>query len=377
MKKLIFLSYILIIVFIFTGCWDFKQIDNYYIITGLGIDKNEDGEFVVTTRIPVPITGLQTSSTFTTEGRVISRRGNTILNALQKMGNELKKEIFLGHLQVVIISRDIAKSDIERVIDNFSRNPHVQRKLYLLISDKEAKDIIGSVNPLDVAPIPDLANMFDINKTNNFIPVTLDEFIFKYRGIGYAPILPLAKVNNNIIEVNGMGVFHDDNFIGELNGEETRALSLLISPDFTSEYYTVPGGDVNNDEKTYITIRTSNKSSKIKVSLEDSHIKAFLTIKLNARISEYSNIKRNQDIQDLYRMVEKQLERQLLKDLESLIKKSKDYNSDIFGIGKYVRANHMKYWDKINWEEEYANTEFKINIIVNLRSASSTKISID
>ncbi|MTI47568.1 Ger(x)C family spore germination protein [Sporosalibacterium faouarense] len=373
MRKICLLLIFILTIILMIGCWDFKQIDNYYILTGLSIDKGEDNELIVSTRISAPITGLQTSNTFTTEGRVISRKGTTILNALQKMSNELKKEIFLGHLQVIIISKEIAKTDVANIVDSLSRNPNIQRKLYIIVCQEEAKKVMEAVNPLDVAPIPDLVNMFDINKTNNFIPITLDEFIFKYKSSGYDALLPIAKVSNQIIEVNGMAIFHNNSYIGELNGEESRVLSLLIYPKFTTEYYTLSQKDTKNTSD-FVTVKIDNKSSKIKVNLKDNRIETKLYIKLYAQITEYSNTKENQDVQQLYNIVSKQLEERLKIELESLIKKSKEYNTDILGIGKYVRAKYQDYWDTINWEDKYSNTKFSTDINVIIRSSSSTKL---
>jgi len=377
MKKKLTFIIIILNVLLMSSCWDFKQIDNHYILTGLAVDQGEGNELIVSTRIPAPITGLQTSTTFTRHARVVSRKGATVLNALQRMNSEFKKDIYLGHLQVVLIGKKAAQYNLERIVDSFSRNPIIQRKLYLIIFEGEAKEALIPTNELDVAPIPDLANMLDINKTNNFIPVTLDEFIFRYSGAGYDAILPLASLSNDVIQINGMAIFKDKKLVGELNGEETRALSLLISSDFTTEYYTVPGENYNNNSKDIVTVRTKRSGGSIKVFLKEDHIEALLKIKVRARITEYPSIQHGKEEEELYRTIENNVENQIRKNLQSVINKSIEYNSDIMGIGKYVRAKYMPYWDRINWDKEYKNTKFKIDIDVELLSTSSTQINID
>lgn len=372
------LPMVFLLTFLLAGCWDFKQIDNYYILTGLGVDKDsETNELIVTTRVPAPITGLQTSSTFTREGRVISRKGRSILEATQRIGNELKKEIYLGHLQVIIISKEAAETGINNIIDSVSRNPQIQRKLYVMLSEGRAKEVIGAINQLDVAPIQDISNMLDINKTNYYIPVTLDQFLYRYRGVGFDPSLPIISSKNNIVEVSGMGIFKNDKLVGELSGEETRAMSLLISPDFSSEYYTVQKKINDRHLNNLITIETKHVNRNIKVYLKENHIDAHLKIKLIGKIVEYPMWMEEEDDEKVYEIASKHLEEYIKSNLERVIEKSKKYNSDLLGIGKYVRAKHMSYWDEINWDEEYRNTDFKIDIEVVIESSASIKLKLD
>jgi hypothetical protein len=49
-----------------------------------------------------------------------------------------------------------------------------------------------------------------------------------------------------------------------------------------------------------------------------------------------------------------------------IIKKMQEANSDSLGIGRHMSAFHHETWEKINWEEQYPNVNFKAKVNVEI-----------
>ncbi|MFT9493554.1 Ger(x)C family spore germination protein [Anaerosolibacter sp.] len=368
---------IIMIISLLTGCWDFRQIDNTYIVTGIAIEKDPTSENLeVSVKIPIPSPNLNSSMAYTKKASIISRKGNTMFNAIDKMEKEMKKELYLGHLQMVIISEDVAREKIYNILDTLSRNAHLKRSVYIVMSKIRPKEVLAARTDLDISPITDLANMFEINKTNEFIPTTLDEFTSSISGKTSDGMLPIIEMNNEIITASGMAIFKGGKYIGEINGEEIRVLSLLLYPEFTSEYYTVKGLGYNKDPDDLLTIQTKTGSGKIKVTLKDKQIEALLHIKLTGRIAEHTDNHPSMSDEETYMFAAKQLKRLLQSNLESLIHNSKGYNADIMEIGKYVKAKYPDYWNTIDWQETYKQVKFIPKIEVEIKSGTVTMINV-
>ncbi|WP_083273528.1 Ger(x)C family spore germination protein [Geosporobacter ferrireducens] len=375
MRKLVILLIILSIIAL-PGCWDFREIQNHFLIVGIAIDPHSGSEdLMVSARIPVPSSNLQEASTLMQEAKIVTRSGKTVLTALEKMGKELKKKLYIGHLQIVVINEQIAKTHMKNIIDTLSRNPQIQRHVYLLITSGEARNVISASSSLDTAPMTDLRNMFDVNVSNSFIPTTLDNFLLDVESHDADPAIPIITTNNNTISVEGMALFNGFDMVGTINGEETRFLSLLPYQKHTEEYYLVRGQYYNKNPQDVFSIRIANKKSSIKVFLKEGRITAQVHIKLWGVIAEYPERPTGTSDEEIYHFAGKQLEELLEKNGNNLIKKTKKYNTDILRIGKYVRAKYPTYWDQIDWREEYKKVDFDIHIEAVVHSAYTSKLT--
>src|SRR5690606_25546338 len=69
------------------------------------------------------------------------------------LSKRTNKEVFLGHLRVVILNMDIAKNEVDfrSVLNSIENNEFLSRRVILLVSDEPATDIINiapDMNPL-------------------------------------------------------------------------------------------------------------------------------------------------------------------------------------------------------------------------------------
>ena len=111
MKKIIVS---LLILFCLSGCWNYKELNEYSIVTGVAIDKKEDKY-----EVSVLISNAPKSSTDNTSSEsqivVYSADGESIFEALKNVGLISPKELYLNSFSIFVISEEIASEGIDPV----------------------------------------------------------------------------------------------------------------------------------------------------------------------------------------------------------------------------------------------------------------------
>ena len=137
MKKLLIL---LIIPFILSGCYDYNELNDLAIISGIGIDYESD-EYIVTYEILSTKKEGETSASSSTYN--VTSRGKTVVEAFSNNGNLMDKVPYFEHVDVVVISEDIAKNNLKEVGEYIIRTSKLRNESFLAIAtNSSAKDVI-------------------------------------------------------------------------------------------------------------------------------------------------------------------------------------------------------------------------------------------
>ena len=142
----------ILFLFILTGCWNYRELNDLAIATGIAIDKSEDGF-----EVSVLISNARKAQVSTKEGEsqtsVYSENGKTITEALRNINLKFPKEIYIGHLSVIVINEEIAKEGLYPILDYFLREPESSKRFYSIIArDCKAKEVISVLSPLESFP---------------------------------------------------------------------------------------------------------------------------------------------------------------------------------------------------------------------------------
>ena len=129
MKKLALILTILIITITLTGCAGYEELNNLSIVTAVAFDKT-DNEYELSFLIansPKAQTSAKEGEAKTT---VYTGKGKTIAEASKDIEQIVPKQVYLGHINVVVISEDIAKVGFLKIADWLLRNPQTRKKFY-------------------------------------------------------------------------------------------------------------------------------------------------------------------------------------------------------------------------------------------------------
>ncbi len=374
MKKILL---VISLCFILTGCGNYAELDKLAIVTGVAIDKDGD-DYEISYLVANSPKGQTSSKEGEAKTTVYSGTGETIPDAAMIIEQKSPKKIYLGHVNVVIISEEIAKDGFFKVADWLFRNPEARKQFYLLLAkDEKAKNIIKIISPLESFPSQSIATLLESNRDsksasttttyNNFVGYVLEQ--------GADPIVPTITIKGDVKEgsdqsnietteptaylaLGPLAIFKEDKLVGYVKAKESELINL-IQNKIKEIKYTL---NYNDDD---ITIDSYNL--KTKLSLKDEwHVNLNIT-----GTGNIYNINSDIDISDPkeIRKIEKKWNKSLQKSLKKLIKKMQNkYKSDIFGFGNKIYSTYPQKWNQVKdeWNDKYFK-QVKVTINSNLK----------
>ena len=379
MKKLAFILTTFIIAITLTGCGGYEELNNLSIVTAVAFDKTDD-EYELSFLIansPKAQTSAKEGEAKTT---VYEGKGKTIAEASKAIEQIVPKKTYLGHINVVIISEDIAKDGFLKIADWLLRNPQTRKKFYLLqAKDEKAKNILKITSPLESFPSQSIATLIESNAETKSIAtsITYSNFISQILEKGYDPVLPTITIKGDVkkgsneknlettepesyLVLGPLAIFKQDKLKG-FSTEKESSMINIIKNDAKEINYNVK---YQNED---ISIESSKLKSKIEIKDEKN-----VTIKISG-LGDIYHINNKIDIQNYKEInkIEKAWSKQLKNDLLKVIKKIQtEYKADIFGFGNQIYKNNPKKWEKLekNWNNQYfphlnikIETSLKIN----------------
>ena len=374
MKKILIIPLIILL----TGCWNYYELNNLAICTGIAIDKNNN-KYEVT----YLISNAKKNETSSKDGEAgtttYSGTGDTIQEAINDLQIKMPFEPYSGHLVVTIISDTVAKEGIENILDYLARDTESRNFFYILLSkDVQAKNILEIISPLQTFPSQTIASDIETSseKTSLIYKITYNDFIYTLLEQGVNPVLNSVtiignkeegtdskKLSNTIpkatIKIDTLGIFKEDKLLGWATIDESKGINLLS----------------NNVENFYIKTKCENKymmsyveniKTKTDIDLDSNKVK--VNINGKATILEV-NCKLNLEDSNTIDEIEKNIKDELNKIIqESTYLVQKKYNTDVLGYGKLIHKRYPKKWKQIknNWDEIFKNLNIETNIDIEI-----------
>lgn len=389
MKKITFIITFIIITISLTGCAGYEELNNLSIVTAVAFDKTDDNyelSFLIANS-PKAQTSAKEGEAKTT---VYEGKGKTIAEASKNIEQIVPKKIYLGHINVVIISEDIAKDGFLKIADWLLRNPQTRKKFYLLqAKDEKAKNILKIVSPLESFPSQSIATLIESNAETKSIAtsITYSNFISQILEKGYDPVLPTITIKGNVkdgsneknlettepetyLALGPLAIYKKDKLKGFSTEKESWAINVLKNE----------AKEVNYNVKYQnqdISIETSSLKSKIKI-IDINNIE--ITISGKGDIYNINNKINIQNYKEINK-IEKAWSNSLKKDLLKVIKKVQTkYKADIFGFGNLIYKNNPKTWEKLEkeWNSKYfPNLNIKIKTNLKIEATGSLVKTIE
>lgn len=358
MKKIL----IIIFIFILTGCWNYKELNNCAIVTGMAIDCDENNYIVSLLFSNSTKEGKNTS--------MLSGEGETIHEAIKKISLSVPKELYISHLSCIIISDDVAKKGITPVLDYLLREPESNQNFNLIISkDFKAQDILSVITPLSDYPSQNINSTIKVSEKEQarVIKSNFNQFISTLLNPGINPVansITLIDDKKNT-KIDNLAIFKKDRLIDWATTDESIGINMLKGN--VKNLYT----NINiNDTNIVITC------TKYKIKKEYKNNKFIVNIYCEGGIKEIDN-KINIKDKKILDEIEKETIKELKEYTDSAIIKSQNLKDDILGYGNYIYKHNRKSFEKINdWDEYFSKLDIEVNINFKLINVGSTLESI-
>lgn len=388
MKKLIIL---ILLLFGVCGCWNYKELDDYSIITGIAIDKDEDNYEVSVLISNASKSSGESPDSSQSQSFVYSGKGNSIFKALKDISLISPKELYLDHFSVLIISEEIAKEGVYNIVDFFLRYPNSRKDFYVAIAkDSKAKDTLKIVTPLTDFPSQSIADNLESSSKLQGAVNNLN-----YNELVYDLIAPGKEVSMSSIKIIGsekkgsskentessepktylklsnLAIFKDDKFIKWTTEKESYGINIINNK--ISEMYMKL--EINDG---YVVVSPINFSSDVEIKLKDDKPEFIINISGNAKVMEVSG---NIDLENdsVIEEIRKKSNIEIKSYVKKALKLASDNETDIFGFGLKLYKNYPDYFEKIkdDWDEEFKDLKVttKSNLII--KSISSTQNSVE
>lgn len=379
MKKIILSIFILML----CGCWNYKELNDYSIVTGMAIDYT-DNKYMVSFLIANSKNNSDANSN-QYESILYSSVGETIYEAIKNIWLISPKQLYIGHLESVVISEEVAKLGLYNSLEFLLEDSRSNKNFYIVLAkDCMAKDVLSITTPItDISSesVSDNVNSSYklhgsiLSKTFNDIIYELindgiDTAISSYVIIGDvkegSSLENLESTSpNTYIKLDDLGIFNGDKLVAWANKDISRGINI-INNDVVQLYI-----DIDCDGG-HIIVNTTDIKTKNDISKD----RIIINTKGNASISE---ITCDVDLED--DKIIKEMEKNINKKVENLIRDSfnfsRNYNSDVFGFGLSFYRNNPNEYKDIDFNEIYFNIEPEINVDINIRSSGNLNQSIE
>lgn len=380
MKKIkIFLF--LVAALLLTGCGNYRELNDLAITTGIAFDIKDD-QYIVSYMIANSNKAETDSKDSETKITVYEGKGNTISSAYMDLNSKNPKIPYIGHLEVVIISEDLAKKGILEALDFLIRNPESRKEFYIVLSKNvEAGTLLKTLAPLESFPSQNIAGIIKSNKDeqSTIVMQKYSAVITNMIDEGVEPIINGIELDGNkeegqmqeslekatpsaTIKIDTIGIFKKDKLLGWSTHDETVGINIINN---SAGFVLL---ETKCDDK-YMTSTLKDIKTKPIITFENNIPKIKLKIKADGAILEMQ-CKRNLEETKIMKELENEFNEKLKSIIdETIYMAQKKYKSDIFGFGNYIYKNNLKKWNiiKDKWNNEIfpeikIDTEIKINL---------------
>jgi len=347
-----------------TGCWDAKDVDQRSFVMGIAFDLAEtEDRYVMTIELPVLSGFASQSSGEGPKSVMFSTVGTSVAQMATHFESRTWRELFFGHTQAIIISGDAARKSIRPFLDFFDRNPRIDRRLTLFISQGEAQEIFKTKDPREDLVSVYLNQMLNtLTNTARVVKMNFQDSLRNLESNGDT-ILPRVRSSGTEAVIAGGALIKDYKLIAWLGENETRAAAIL--------YNNVSGGliVVNVDDNLYAYAMRST-SSETKAKLKDNQLIFEIEVKSEGDIIEvYYEEAQGPSAFDIAK-IEDKLNQLIANEILHLVTKLQDLKTDPIGFDRLVFRSYPKFWKEHakDWKDKiFPQAKFEIKTTFRVR----------
>ncbi|MDF2880471.1 MAG: grkC [Clostridiaceae bacterium] len=356
-----------------TSCWSAHELNKIAIVMGVGMDKGKEPDTIEMTVQLAKVLEMKGSSkggsNVGTSGYInLKEQQRTISEAVIAFSKKVNRDLFFSHNEVIIFGEDLAETGIDKYMDFFLRYRQSRLLQWVLVSKQPASEILDIKPDLETTPGRNIGELIKSEEEISQVPaVDLREFASRLMSKTTAPIAPIIEVskedNKKITYVSETAVFKKDKMVGILNKDETQGLLWGINK-IKDGVITVAAPN----DKDKVNIVTTHAKSKITPEIKDNEASIKIEIKQEGELQEQTT---SEDMANpkVFAVLEKSEEDVIKKEVMLALKKSRELNADIFGVGDIIYQHYPKQWIKMekDWDKIYQNINVDVTVNAKIR----------
>lgn len=366
MKKLFKLIILFLVSSTLVSCWNYVEVNDFYIVAGAAIDKGENGELLLTVEL-VEIDEYSQDQSF--DSLIVKSTGEGIMDASRSLIRVVAKKLYWGHAATLILSQDIAEEGLASVINWIIKDQEPSPFLHVYISKEETASEI-----LKTKALASSLKSFELEIASRQANTILRFPILRAFEIGNGISTPhnnmvLPTIRNVVIEgedtpyLSGGAIFHQAKLQGFIDEKDIADYLFIINQ--VDRGLLILDLDPTGEIKGTFEIHYSN--TRVKPDYSKENLGFNINISLHLAISQLNtNIYSSTEGRS---RLEEDIAQALEAEIENFIKMiQREYGMDIFGFGSIIYHKNPKLWKEIEdqWSELFKDLEANVDIEVEI-----------
>lgn len=398
------MAILLIIVFLFNGLNDSRQLNDLSIISAIGVDINEKGEYIITSQV------LNTQKADNSSGSasggtsvvVYETKKKSIHEALRDTIEKASKKLYIAHLELLLVSEEAAKSDILSIMDFFLRDNEGSSNFMVVIAkDDKPQEILSTLSAINPDPAKSIFQSikstyeFEGSTTDSLVYDTLEMLLNQRCGNVLASISldeheddtnktesisenensssesssqsnmsggsktsSSTEASTNRFKVTELAYLNGTKFAGYMEKNDAIVYNLLRN-ELESTVLSV------GDDDNLITVEVKKSKTKLNPKFENGNYTIDINVIIDANVTEVGCTIR-ENITENYKKYNKDMEELITGKINDAINNYKyKYEEDILGFECLIHKRLNKQYNKENFKEKYLkNIKTNVNVEV-------------
>lgn len=371
-RKIIYLT---LIIFLLTGCYNYRELNDLAVIDALGIDY-QDNKFLVTAQV----LNVEKKETDSVEKLIVvyQGEGKSIAEAINNMSLDNPKEIYLGHLELIIFGESLTKDNLDKTFEFLLRDPHVRSEsLVVTTYNNSAREILNQKVNSNIFPSKSIINSIEISsKTEGtVVKETLEDLIKLTLDKNIDPVITTISIEKekndkenineyNLVKLNNLGIIKNKKVIDYLEKDEAVAYNI-IKKSIKDVIINIPFEDENS------VIEISEPVSSVSLKLNNNKIGITIKINVSGDIIEM-NKKINTNNQKILDDISKEVNKKIKDNIDLLLAKCKKNDTDILGLKDIIYKKYNKEYRKYKDKNIYEIANFNIEVTSQIYKEGNT-----
>lgn len=370
-----------------SGCWNSREMNEFGIVQATAIDLDENNQWVTSFQVVIPGTVATQAGSAGNQApvNVFSTTGKTLEEAFQNANTETSRALFLAHNRVVIMSENVANRGVNQIIDFYLRDIESRGTMNIILTKGNPRRLLEVLTPLEKVPGNFMGQLLELGQSNlsNISNTKLHDFVSVLTNPTASATLPEIKIEGEqeeqtalnalqntsslaVIKLGETGIFKGEKLEGWLNKEESVGLGW-ISDSISNAVITFPCEGTDNS-KQLSSFFVEKSSTKLKPGLTNGKLEMLVEIKTKGTLNETAcklNLKKPKNIKKL----EKQIEDQIIREVEMAFEGAKKLELDALGFGDAFHKKYPNEWKEMSgsWAESFTSINMSTIVDVNIR----------
>ncbi|MCI1965578.1 MAG: Ger(x)C family spore germination protein [Oscillospiraceae bacterium] len=366
---------VILILFTFSGCWNYHELETYSIVSGIAIDKGLNGYKYHITFECIKMSGGGAGAEI--EPLLLEEDGNTFFDTVRSTLRESDKKLYFNHCKIAILSPEIAKAGIKSLIDWVQRDSEPRLTMDLLVSREEtAGDILrvkpqsGQILSYQIAGTLDEVTGYYGSSTG----VQLYEASDILNTEGISLVLPAIEkkkeASGETVQFSGGAIFKGDRQIGWLASNSNKYYDMVRDKVKGGLLMTGP-----TPGSTQICLEIRKSETNVTPVVSGQTVSAQIQVQMKVSYAEQDSEK-DELTQTGIDKVEEYAEKTVEYGIESVVKEvQQNDNSDIFGFGSHIYQNNRKEWERLSpkWHEIFKTMKVNVEAEVEIENTGLSR----